>query len=267
MKTEINKTVILFSIFSVILILYLLITIGNLIISQLVIDAGALWKTMWDSSVLKSIWISFSASFVSTAIAFLFGTPLAYFLARKNFPGKNFIESLIDVPVIIPHTVAGIALISVFGYNGLIGSPLEEIGIRFVDAFPGIVVAMLFVSIPFYINHVREGFESIDPKLENVARTLGESEWGTFRTITLPLAYRDVLAGSIMSWARGISEFGAVILITYYPMIAPVLIFERFRSFGLGASRPIAVVLILVSILIFVILRYLSRGWSLYAKD
>ncbi len=267
MKTEFNKTVISFFILSFILISFLVLTIGDMIITQIVVAPNDLVKTVFDSSVLNSIWISFSASFVSTAIAFLFGTPLAYFLARKNFIGKGFIESLIDVPVIIPHTVAGIALLSVFGYNGLIGAPLSELGFKFVDAFPGIVVAMLFVSIPYFVNHVREGFESIDPKLENVARSLGESEWGAFRKITLPLAYRDILAGGIMSWARGISEFGAVILITYYPMIAPVLIFERFRSFGLGSSRPIAVVLILVSILIFVILRYLSRGWSIYAND
>lgn len=267
MKKEFNKTVIVFTILSFLLISYIIITIGNMVITQLIIDPSTLIDTITDSNVLTSIGISFSASFVSTLIAFLMGTPLAYFLARKDFYGKGFIESLIDLPVLIPHTVAGIALISVFGYNGLIGAPLNKLGFRFVDAFPGIVVAMLFVSIPFYVNHVREGFESVNPKLENVARSLGENEWGAFRKITLPLAYRDVLAGGIMSWARGISEFGAVILITYYPMIAPVLIFERFRSFGLGASRPIAVVLILVSILIFLVLRYLSRGWSIYAKD
>lgn len=262
-----NKTTIIFSLLSFILIAYIFITIGNMIFSQLFIDASALIETMMDSAVLMSIWISFSASFVSTFIAFLLGTPLAYFLARKKFPGKGFVEGMIDVPVIIPHTVAGIALITVFGYSGLIGAPLQELGIVFVDAFPGIVVAMLFVSVPFYVNHVREGFESINPRLEKVARTLGENEWGAFRKITLPLAYRDVLAGGIMSWARGISEFGAVILLVYFPMVAPVLIYNRFLQFGLDASRPIAVVLILVSILVFAILRYISRGWSIYAKD
>ncbi|PTD94637.1 molybdenum ABC transporter permease [archaeon SCG-AAA382B04] len=267
MKLKLNKTVIGFSILSFLLITFIALTIGNMIIQQLILDPYALVETLLDDSVLKSIWISFSASFVSTLIAFILGTPLGYFLARKKFRGKGLIESLIDVPVIVPHTVAGIALITVFGYNGLIGAPLEELGIKFVDAFPGIVIAMLFISIPFYVNHVREGFESVDPKLENVARSLGENEWGAFRKVTLPLAYRDVLAGGIMSWARGISEFGAVILIAYYPMISPILIFERFRSFGLDSSRPIAVILILVSILVFVILRYLSRGWSIYAKD
>jgi ABC-type molybdate transport system permease subunit len=104
-----------------------------------------------DPVVLMAIWISISAAICSTLIAFFFGVPLAYFLARKDFVGKSIIESIVDVPLVVPHIVAGIALYGVFMRYGVIGAPFEKLGIAFVDAFPGIVVAMLFVSLPFLV--------------------------------------------------------------------------------------------------------------------
>ncbi|MCD6494278.1 MAG: ABC transporter permease, partial [Archaeoglobaceae archaeon] len=171
-----------------------------------------------------------------------------------DFQGKSIVEGIVDVPVVIPHTVAGIALLAVFGSNGLIGSFSP---IKFVDALPGIVVAMLFVSIPIYLNTAKEGFASVNLRLEQVARTLGASPAKVFFTISLPLVIRHIAAGAIMAWARAISEFGAVVVIAYYPMVAPTLIYERFLSTGLSAARPIAVILILLSLAVFVILRIL----------
>ncbi len=244
------------AILSSVILMFILLPIAATISIQFY-DYDSLVDALHDSAVWKAIFITYYAAFLSTLIAIIFGTPLAYLLARYSFPGKSIVEGIVDVPVVIPHTVAGIALLVVFGSNGLLGkfSP-----VKFVDALPGIVIAMLFVSVPIYINAAKEGFGSVDVRLEHVARTLGSSPHRVFFTVSLPLSIRHIAAGAIMSWARGISEFGAVVVIAYYPMIAPTLIYERYLSSGLSAARPVAVILILLSLLVFVVLRILLRG-------
>ena len=123
---------------------------------------------------------------------------------------------------------------------------------HFVDSLAGIIIAMLFVSVPFLINSAKDGFRKVDVRLENVARTLGASPWQVFRRVTFPLAWRSIVAGTLMMWARGISEFGAVIILTYYPMVTSTLIYERFASYGLTQAVPIAAILIIICALIFI---------------
>jgi len=240
---------------SSLMIVFILLPITFTIIIQL-FDSDELLRTVGDKAVWNSILLTCYAALLSTVIAIVFGTPLAYLLARSDFYGKSIIEGFVDLPVIIPHTVAGIALLAVFGSKGLIGSFSP---VKFVDALPGIVVAMLFVSAPFYINTAREGFNSVDLRLEQVARTLGASQAKVFITVTAPLVWRHFAAGALMSWARAISEFGAVVIIAYYPMIAPTLIYDRFLTSGLSSSRPVAVILILFCLAVFVFLRILVR--------
>lgn len=261
-----DPLMLLFYILSLVLLFFVFVTIANMIVGQVLIDLDGLLDAAASKSVVKSILLSLYAGFIATVVAFLLGVPMAYILARNNFAGKRFVESMLDVPVVIPHTVAGIALLTVFGANGLLGAPLGPY-IQFRDAMPGIVIAMLFVSAPFMTNSAREGFKSIDPKLENVARSLGAPLWKVFAFVTLPLASRHLLIGSIMCWARAISEFGAVVMIAYYPMIGPTLIYDRYLSQGLSASRPVAVLLILVTLTIFIAVRILSAGWKVYDKD
>jgi len=251
-----ERVLILFSLIGFFILAFIILTLANTILTQVLLDLDGFIKTTRDPSVWDAIFLSAYTAFLATAIAFLSGVPLAYVLARGNFIGKGLIEGVIDLPIVIPHTVAGIALLTVFGRHGLIG---QFSLLRFVDAVPGIVVAMLFVSAPFLINSAREGFESVDPRLENVARSLGASGWRTFCRITFPLASRHLLTGAIMCWARAVSEFGAVVVIAYHPMIAPTLIYERYISAGLSASRPVSVLLIIFCLVIFVILRILAR--------
>ncbi len=245
----------LLAFFSAVILLFILLPVVTTVTLQF-FNAEEFLKAASDPAVWKVILTTYYAALNSTVIAIIFGTPLAYILARKDFPGKSIVEGIVDLPVVIPHTVAGIALLVVFGSKGLIGnfSP-----IRFVDALPGIVVAMLFVSVPIYINQAKEGFASVDVRLEHVARTLGSSPMRVFFTISLPLSIRHIAAGAIMSWARGISEFGAVVVIAYYPMVAPTLIYERYLSQGLSAAMPVAAILILLSLIVFVALRILVR--------
>ena len=241
------------AILSSIIVIFILLPVVATISVQ-ICDFNELTKAMSDKTVWDSIFLTYYAALISTLIAIIFGTPLAYLLSRYDFRGKSIVEGVVDVPVVIPHTVAGIALLAVFGSNGLVGSFSP---IKFVDALPGIVVAMLFVSIPIYLNTAKEGFASVNLRLEQVARTLGASPAKVFFTISLPLVIRHIAAGAVMAWARAISEFGAVVVIAYYPMVAPTLIYERFLSTGLSAARPIAVILILLSLAVFVILRIL----------
>jgi len=219
---------------------------------------GPMRDALSDATVLHSIWLTLYAAGIATAAGFVLGVPLAYLLARHEFPGKRLIESLVSVPIVLPHSVAGIALLFVFGRKFLFGRAFDAVGVQFVDATAGIVVAMLFVSVPFLIESAKEGFKRVDVKLERVARTLGASPWHSFCRVSFPLAWRSILAGVVMMWARGLSEFGAVIVIAYHPMVAPVLVYQRFESYGLNSATPVAAVLILVSFLAIVGLRTLA---------
>ena len=251
-----NKMKFTFILLGLVMFLFIVVPLIRMVSAS---DPRVLYTTLLDTEVRNAIWLSLYAALIAAAVGFVFGVPLAYLLARHEFPGKKIIEGLIDVPIVIPHTAAGIALLFVFGRNFFPGRVFHVMGIDFVDSTAGIVVAMLFVSIPFLINSAKEGFKKVDVRLEKVARTLGASPWQTFLRVTFPLAWRSILTGSIMMWARGISEFGAVIMLAYHPMIAPTLIFERFESYGLAYSQPVAVLLVLISLFAFVGLRTLVK--------
>ncbi len=222
-------------------------------------DYTTLAETFSDETVQSAIGLSMLMAFIATLMALIFGIPLGYILARKDFIGKSLIQGVVDVPIVIPHTVAGIALLTVFGRYGIIGAPLDEMGVRFFDAWPGIVVAMMFVSFPFVVNSTRAGFAAIDPRMENVARSLGATRVKTFTKVLLPLSYKNIVTGSIMCWARAISEFGAIVIIAYWPRVAPTLIYDRYNSFGLEGSSPIAVLLVIICLAVFIILRFLTN--------
>ncbi|MEA3377120.1 MAG: ABC transporter permease [Chloroflexota bacterium] len=218
-----------------------------------------IWETLLEPDVRRSILLTFYSSALATVIAFFGGVPMAYLLARVDFPGKRLIEGIVDVPIVVPHSAAGIALLMVFGRRSLLGKAFGLIGLRFVSAAPGIVIAMLFVSVSFLVDSAREGFEAIDPRVERVARTLGASPWQAFWRVSFPLAWRSILTGMILMWARGLSEFGAVVILAYHPMIAPVLLYERFESFGLTYARPVAAIIILICLMTFVVLRLVAQ--------
>ncbi|MGY4686764.1 ABC transporter permease subunit [Petrotoga sp. DB-2] len=231
------------------------------------VEPQVLIDTVKEEEVYSSILLTFSASLVATLISILLGVPLAYLLARKDFFGKSFVESLIDIPVIIPHTAAGIALLMVFGRNFFLGRFFSIFGIEFVGEFAGIVVAMMFVSMPFLVNEVKEGFKSIDVKLEKVARSLGSSSARTFFKVSLPLNFNHLISGSLMMWARGLSEFGAVVILAYHPMTASVLIYERFTSFGLKYSSPVAAIMVITSLIVFIFLTLINRKNSVEGRE
>jgi molybdate/tungstate transport system permease protein len=218
-------------------------------------------ETLKDGEVLSSIWLTMKVSAWAMLFVILTGLPLAYLIARYDFYGKSFLESLIDLPVMIPHTAAGIALLSTFGDTG-IGNFFKFFGIEFVGTEYGIMIAMMFLSAPFLINAAKDGFRKVDPKLEKVARTLGANPLQTFFAISIPNARKDIINGALMMWSRGLGEFGAVIILVYHPMTTPVLIFDRFSSYGLSYSAPVAAVIIGLSAVVFLIIRFIVNRFD-----
>jgi molybdate/tungstate transport system permease protein len=251
-----NKMTVVFAFLGLIILLFIVVPLVKMIFAS---DPKIMLQTILDPEVIGAIELTLFAALIATAVGFLLGIPLAFLLAKTDFAGKRFIEGLIDVPIVVPHTAAGIALLFVFGRGFLAGKLFGAVGIQFIDSTAGIVIAMLFVSVPFLINSAKDGFKKVDVRLERVARTLGASPWQSFTKISFPLAWRSIVTGNIMMWARGISEFGAVIILAYHPMIAPVLVYERFEAYGLNYARPVATLLIAVTIIVFIALRTLAH--------
>ena len=217
--------------------------------------AGLLGEALRQDDVRRSLVLTVTAALICTLIGFVAGVPLAYLLARKDFPGKRALEGVIDLPIVFPHTAAGIALLTVYGREGVVGRLLAPFGITFTETMAGIVLAMLFVSLPFLIDGSREAFALVDERYEHVARTLGSSRFGAFARVTFPQAWRGVLAGAVLMWGRGISEFGAVVILAYNPKVISVLTFERFEGFGLRAAQPPAVLIVIVAFVVFLLVR------------
>ncbi|MBG0859598.1 MAG: ABC transporter permease [Bacteroidales bacterium] len=215
-------------------------------------------ETITDREVQESIWLTLWISFAATFIFAIGSVPLAWLLARKNFPLKNVVQGIIDLPVVLPHTAAGIAILGFISRDGFLGKAADIVGLTLINNPAGIALAMAFVSIPFLINSARDGFAAVPERLEKAALTLGASRSRVFFTISLPLAWRSIMTGFIMMFARGMSEFGAVVIVAYHPMIAPVLIYERFSSFGIKYARPASVLFIIVALAVFILLRLIS---------
>jgi molybdate/tungstate transport system permease protein len=219
--------------------------------------AAGIRKLFSDEELRASLVLTTVAALAATLAGVLGGTPLAYLLARHRFRGRAVVAALLDLPLLIPHPVAGIALLLVLGRDTVAGGALLEIGLRVVGTPLGIISAMLFVSAPLYISGAREAFARVDPRYEAVARTLGDPRWRVFRRITLPLAGRGLVAASVVMWARAVSEFGAIVILTYNPKTVSVLSYDRFTSYGLAEALPVAAVLALLALVPLTLLRAL----------
>ncbi|MCK5000473.1 MAG: ABC transporter permease [Anaerohalosphaera sp.] len=217
---------------------------------------GDLAEAAADQKVIESIKLTLTAALFATLISVFAGIPLAYMLARKKFFAKSILLAVIYLPIIIPHSAAGIALLTVIGRQSFLGRIL---GSGLTGTAAGISIAMAFVSIPFLINAAYQAFLAVPVRLENIARTLGASPSHTFFTIALPLSKRGIISGMILMWARGISEFGAVIIVAYHPMTTPVMVFQRLNDYGLVYARSVTVLLIAICVGLFVILRLISN--------
>ena len=227
------------------------------------IDGGKLGDNVTSSLILDALRLSAITSTFTLVIAVIVGTPLAYLLARRQFPGKFLIDLLLDLPIVLPPTVAGVALLVALGRRGLVGEHLSSVDIAFTTS--AVVLAQLFVSAPFYIRTAKAGFEEVEPRYEGVAWTLGASQLRTFWRVTLPLAWPSIVAGAILCWARALSELGATLIFAGNfqgrTQTMPLAIISAFES-GRSIDVPIALSVILVgaAAVLLLLLRVLARN-------
>lgn len=226
-------------------------------LAGLVLDSSTeeLLNTARDEEVRRSVWLTIWTSMAATLFMAVAAIPFAYVLARKSFPLKGLVSAIVELPIVIPHSAAGLALLGILSAGAPIGSLMQRVGITFVGSTAGIMVAMAFVSVPYLIITAREGFRAVPEHLETAALNLGASPTRVFCTVSIPLASRSIFSGLTLMWARGMSEFGAVMFIAYQPMVTPVLIWERFGAFGLSYARPVAILFLMVCLLLFTLLR------------
>ena len=231
-------------------------------VTGLVVSGGArgIGSLRSDGELLASLGLTAATATIATVLGMIGGTPVAYLLARRRFAGRALLAALMDLPLVIPHPVAGIALLLVLGRESAVGSALLHAGIRVAGSPVGIVCAMLFVSAPLYVSAAREAFARVDARYESVARTLGDDAWRAFRRVTLPLSARGLTAAAVVMWARAVSEFGAIVILTYNPKVVSVLSYDRFTSFGLSETLPAAAVLVLFALIPLAALRALRAG-------
>lgn len=215
-----------------------------------------LWRTFARGDVASAVWLSLLTSTVATVALAVWAIPLAYALARLDFPGKRWALALVDVPILVPQSVAGVALIVLLGPSSVLGAALESLGLPIAGSFLGIVVAQVFVASPFLVKTAMTAFESVPLQYELASRSLGASPAATFARISLPLASRGILVGATLAWARAVSEFGCIVLFASSPVTAPVLVHTEFLRAGASESRPIAILLLIICLWVFVMLQF-----------
>ncbi len=222
-----------------------------------------LWVSATQPEFLDALGNSFLTSTISTLVVLIFGVPLAYGMARLDFRGREIINSLIDLPILIPQSVAGIAILVLLGPKAPAGELLQTyLGVEVSGSYLGIIACQIFVSCPFLIRSAMNAFEEMGPELESVSRSLGASPMATFRRVALPLASGAVFNGAILTWARAISETGALMVMAYRPMTVPVYSFDIFTQYGLDEARPAAIVLLIVCLWAFIVLRWMRSVWA-----
>lgn len=222
------------------------------------------------SGVTEALRLSLATSAVSTGLAVALGTPLAYALARYRFPGRAALDTLVDLPIVLPPAVAGLGLLMAFGRRGILGDALDLAGLHLAFTTTAVVMAQTFVASPFYIRSARAGFESVDRSLEAVSATLGASPLATFFRVTAPLARPALAGGAAMAWARALGEFGATIMfagnLPGVTQTMPLAIYSDLQGGDLRAALALAVILLIVSFTVLLLFRLLTgRARDVYA--
>lgn len=209
--------------------------------------------------LLDAILLSFGTSAVAMVMVIAIGTPLAWVLARSTSRSARAADAVVDLPMLLPPAVAGIALLMAFGRMGTLGGWLDSAGVRIGFTTTAVVLAQVFVAAPFYVRSVRAGFRRVDRDLEETAADLGAPPWVVFRKVTLPLARNSIVAGAIIAWARALGEFGATIMfagnLRGVTQTMPLAIYERYGSGDLPSAIVMSVVLLGISAVLLAAVR------------
>jgi molybdate transport system permease protein len=226
---------------------------------------GSLAGEIGQSDLFDALVLSLLSSGASLALTAVFGTPLAYVLARRRFRGAAIVETIVDLPVVLPPAVAGLALLLLLGRRGVLGSLLDQAGIGLGFTFAAVVLAQAFVSAPLFVRSARVGFAAVDRDIEDAARVDGASEPSVFRLITMPLANAALGTGLVLAWARALGEFGATIMfagnVQGMTQTLPLFVYAEFQN-SLDASVAAAAILVLAAFGVLFALRLRGRNAS-----
>jgi molybdate transport system permease protein len=239
------------------------------LVARAILD-GSLAVAIASPVVLHALWLSLVTTAVSLVVTVALGLPLAFVLARRRFRGKGWLEAIVDLPIVLPPSVAGLALLLVFGRRGLLGEPLDVLGISVPFTTIAVILAQTFVSAPFFIRSARTGIAAVDRDLEDAARVDGASERQLFVSITVPLASAALAAGLVMCWARSLGEFGATIMfagnIGGRTQTLPLVVYGEFQGGDLDGSIAAAAILVLAAFGVLVAVRVFRWGRVLDAR-
>ena len=212
---------------------------------------GEFWRVATGERALAAYRVTFGASLLAALINAVFGLVVAWVLVRYPFPGKRFVDSLVDLPFALPTAVAGITLATLYAGNGWIGRHLEPLGIKVAFTPLGIVVALTFIGLPFVVRTLQPVIEDIEPEIEEAAASLGASRWQTFRRVLLPAIFPALLTGFTLAFSRAIGEYGSVIFIAgNMPLVSeitPLLIISKLEQYDIVGATALAVVMLVIS--------------------
>ncbi len=223
------------------------------------------WAIATDERTVQALKISFGASLVAASVNVVFGVIVAWVLVRYRFPGRRIVDAAVDLPFALPTAVAGIALTAIYAPNGWIGAPLAALGFKVAFTPVGIVIALVFIGLPFVVRTVQPVMEEIDREVEEVAATLGARRWQTISRVLLPGLAPSILTGFALAFARAVGEYGSVIFIAgnipYVSEIAPLLIVIRLEEYDYPAATAIAAVMLAISFVMLLVIN-LVQAWS-----
>lgn len=243
-----------------VLLVYYLAPLVALTVSQ---SPSAVIGRAMEPAVRQAAWTSVVSASASTLLSVAFGLPLAYWLSRAEFTGKHVVLTAVLLPLVLPPIVSGMLLIQLFGPDALGGIAQQSLGFGLTRTLAGVVLAQTFVASPFLVVTAKAAFDGVDRNLEYASRSLGKDRWTTLRNVTLPLAKPGILAGVTLTFARAIGEFGATIMMAYYPRTMPVQIWTAYLSRGIEAALPVAIVLVGVALGTILLLHALgSNPWG-----
>ena len=243
-----------------------LVPLGGLVLFTSRMSFQEFWASaVSDPRVLAAYRVTFGASLASAVINAVFGFIVAWVLVRYSFPGKRIVDAMVDLPFALPTAVSGIALTTLYAHTGWVGRWLEPLGVQVAYAWPGIVIALTLIGLPFVVRTLQPALEELDAEIEEASASLGASRWQTFRRVIIPTVLPSLLTGFSLAFARSVGEFGSVYFIAgnmpYKTEIAPLLILIRLEQFDYVGATAIGVAMLVVSLVMLLVINLL-QWWS-----
>lgn len=245
--------------------LILVLPIAALVTKSLTIGLSEFWRTATDPVALSAYEVTFVTALVAGLINGVMGTLIAWILVRYDFPGKKIVNGAIDIPFALPTAVAGLVLATIYSSNGWIGQFFAPLGVKIAFTRLGVLIAMLFISLPFIVRTLQPVLLELEPEIEQAAHCLGATDTQTFWRVILPPLIPPILTGMALGFSRAVGEYGSVVMVAanmpFKDLIAPVLVFQKLEQYDYVGATTIGTVLLLVSLVLLLIINLLQQ-WS-----